>query len=255
MPFEQTVDSLESVAEDARPFYRKGADGKFNLITADSIEKLETSLGRTKTERDEAKKAAAAVKGWESLGKTPEEIQQLLQERADAETANAEKKGEWEKLKQQMADNHAKELDTFKSREGKLKGSLEKHLIDAAATAAIAELKGVPTLLLPHIRDRVKVEEKDDDFVVTVLAADRKTPQLNDKNEPMTIKELVASMREDDTFGRAFEGSGHSGGGGAGGGGGSGGGSTGLRKSQMSIKEKTAFMTEHGHEAYRALPS
>lgn len=254
MAFEPTVDSLDAVAEDARPFYRKAADGKFNLITADSIDKLETTLGRTKAERDEAKKAANAVKEWQGLGKTPEEIQSLLAAEADRETKNAEEKGQWDKLRQQMADNHQKDLDGLKVREGKLKGTLERKLIDAEATSAIAGLKGVPELLLPHIRGRVKVEEKDDEFVATVLTADGKGPQLNEKNEPMTIKELVATMREDPIYGRAFEGSGHSGGGGGGGDGGGGGGDGTMKKSAMNTKQKAEFMDKHGFDAYKRLP-
>lgn len=254
MPFEPTVDSLDAVPEDARPFYRKAPDGKFNLITAESIDKLESSLGNTKRERDEAKRRAALVDQWEGLGKSADEIKALLEREAAADEERAKAAGEWDKLKAQMESNFNKERETFTQKEQRLQTALEKHLIGEAATRAIAEEKGVPTLLLPHVERRVKVTETDDGYSVVVLDDDGKTPKLNAENKPMSIRELVASMRDDETFGRAFEGSGHSGGGGTGGSGGGGGDFSGLKKSTMGVKEKTAFMEKHGIEAFQKLP-
>jgi hypothetical protein len=253
LKLEPVVDALDNVAEPLRPFYRKGGDGKFNLITAESIDKLESTLARTKAEREEAKKRADAAKTWEGLGKTPEEIQELLAAEEQRALKDAEAKGEWDKIKQQIEANHAKELEKRDGILGRYRSALENRLIDAEATSAIAEMKGVPALLLPHVRDRVKVEETDDgDFRAVVLTPDRKSPMLNSKNEPMSVKELVAAMREDETFGRAFDGSGHSGGGGQGG---SGGGRPSFKKSEMSTKQKAEFMREHGAAAYQALPA
>jgi hypothetical protein len=253
LPFEPTVDSLDAVPEDARVFYRKDAtSGKFNLITAESVTKLESSLGSVRTELTTAKERAKAVEAWEKLGKKPEEIEELLENQRKADEQKIKDAGEWDKLKAQIDENHGKVVKEKDGRIKTLQSALERRLIDSEAIGAIAELKGSPTLLLPHVRNRVKVEEKDGDFHVTVLDADGKTPKLNDKNEPMSIKELVASMREDEQFGRAFEGSGHSGGGGSGGKGGSGT-PSGMKKSEMSAKEKAAFMRDHGFEAYRAL--
>jgi hypothetical protein len=259
MPIEllASVDSLDAVEEPLRPFYRPTEDGKFNLIDPGSIDKLEGTLSRTKAERDQAKEAAKEVQQWKDLGLKPDEIKALKQERDDRATSEAEKKGEWDKLKVQMEDHFAKERDGLTGKIGTLTKTLERKLIDSDAVQAIAELKGEPTLLLPHVRSRVKVEEKDGDYVPVVLTADGKGPMLNAKNEPMTVKELVESMREDKAFGRAFEGSGHSGGGGTGGGSGGGGSAPnqgGLRKSTMTIPEKTKYMEEHGPEAFRALP-
>lgn len=252
MPFEQTVESLDSVPEDARPFYRKGQDGKFNLITADSIDKLENTLRTVKGELGETKTKAQQAAAWEKLGKTPDEIAELLKAQEEAERKKAEEAGEWDKLKAQMEGNFNKSLEEKDGVIGRYRSALEKNLIDAAATSAIAELKGVPALLLPHIRDRVKVEEKDGEFSVVVLDEDRKTPKLNATNQPMSIKELVAAMREDETFGRAFEAPGGSGGGGQGGGGGQQGGYK--KKSEMTAREKAAAMQELGVEGYAKLP-
>lgn len=249
-----SVESLEGVPEPLHPFYRKGQDGKFNLIDPTSIDKLESTVKNVRNELSTAKERAKAVETWEKLGKTPEEIQELLQQHASEEERKAMEKGEFEKLKKQIEENHHKTVAEKEKAIERLRSSLENHLIGEKATQAIAEAKGVPTLLLPHVKSRVKVEENDDgEFHVVVLDTDGKTPKLNSKNEPMSIAELVESMKADPVFGRAFEGSGHSGGGGDGGSGGGGGGGN-LRKSQMSLKEKTAYMNEHGHAAYAALP-
>ena len=42
-------------------------------------------------------------------------------------------------------------------------------LVENEATAAVAEAKGIPDLLLPFIRDQVKVVEEDGEFKVFVV--------------------------------------------------------------------------------------
>ena len=98
---------------------------------------------------------------------------------------------------------------------------LERRLIDADATAAIAAAKGVPALLLPHVRASVKVIEEDGDFKVQVVDA-QGNPRVNGKGEFLSIADLVGEMRQSDVYGRAFEPTGTTGGGATGGSGGGG---------------------------------
>jgi hypothetical protein len=132
-----------------------------------------------------------------------------------------------------------------------LNGVVERYLIDAQATAAIAEAKGVPALLLPHVKQAVKVVEEDGDYKVRVVDA-AGNPRVNAKGEYLSIADLVSEMRQSEVFGRAFEGTGHSG---SGAGQGSGFQGSGQKKrSEMTPVEMREYIEKHGQAAYLKLP-
>ena len=91
-----------------------------------------------------------------------------------------------------------------------MKGTLESYLVDAAATEAIAAAKGIPQLLLPHVKSAVKVIEEDGKYQVRVVGPDG-SPRMNAKGEFLGIKDYVSEMRESEVFSRAFEGTGTTG--------------------------------------------
>lgn len=215
MPLPFTVDAIDTVPEAQRSLYKE-ANGKF-VLDVEGYEEptgLKTALQSERTARSNAEKQARA---WAALGKTPEEIQALVEAAAQAEQDKLGKSGEWDKLKQQMADQHKTELGKKDERISTLTKSLERRLIDADATAAIAAAKGVPALLLPHVRASVKVIEDGGDFKVQVVDASG-NPRVNGKGEFLSIADLVGEMRQSEVFGRAFEASGTTGGGASGGG-------------------------------------
>jgi hypothetical protein len=202
MALKLEVEKLDDVPESARSLYKE-VDGRFRLdVDVDDAVKTATSKANK-----EAAQFRHQVKKWEGLGKTPEEIQELLEMAAKAEEEKALKGGEWEKLKQQMMDQHNKALSAKDTSLQTMRGTLEKHLIDGAATAAIAEAKGVPQLLLPHVRAQVRVVEEDGNFVARVVNA-KGEPRVDGKGEFMSIADLVGEMRQNEVFGRAFESSG-----------------------------------------------
>jgi hypothetical protein len=206
MDIEKVVDSLEAVPEALHGYYIE-KDGKYHL---EDVTSLRNSMQHAKRERDEAKKRAQSVDRWEKLGKSPEEIENLLAAQTKAEEDKLNKAGEWDKLKAQMNEKHQAELKAKDDALGKLRQALERHLVDAAATNAIAEAKGVPKLLLPHVRSSVRVVEEDGNFEVRVVD-DKGDPRVNGKGDPLTIADLVGEMRQSEVFGRAFEASGRTG--------------------------------------------
>ena len=217
MPLPFAVDSIDTVPEAQRSLYKE-SNGKF-VLDVDGYEDPAGLKSALQKEREAAKTAAKQVQAWSALGKSPEEIQALVEAHAQAEAEKLGKSGEWDKLKQQMADQHKAELSKKDERIGTLTKSLERRLIDADATAAIAAAKGIPALLLPHVRASVKVIEEDGDFKVQVVDA-QGNPRVNAKGEFLSIADLVGEMRQSDVYGRAFEPTGTTGGGASGGGGG-----------------------------------
>ena len=245
MPLPLTVDSIDDVPEAIRDQYKE-VDGVFRL-DLEGYEDPANLKSALQKEREAAKNAAKQVKAWESIGKTPEEIQELLEAQQKKQEEDLNKAGEWDKLKAQMNDQFAKEKEKLQSALTAKERAIEKHLIDAQATAAIAELKGVPALLLPHVKASVKVIEEDGEYSVRVVGPDG-NPRVNAQGDYLSIKDLVSEMRQSDIFGRAFEASGTSGSGTSSA---KGSGADKVKKvSEMSSAEKAKFIGENGLEAW-----
>lgn len=218
-PLHLIVDNLESVPENARSLYQQDGD-KFKL----QIEGYEDPVGLKSAlnkEREAAKLATKQAQAWSSLGKTPEELQQLLEAQRKSDEDKAAKNGEWDKLKAQMQEQFGAERAKLESALKIKDSAIERYLIDAQATAAISEFKGVPLLLLPHVKAAVKVVDDGGEYVTRVVDVSG-NPRVNAKGDFLTIRDLVSEMRQSDVFGRAFEASGTTGGGAVGGGSGSG---------------------------------
>lgn len=206
MALKHVIEKLEDVPEALREHYVQSDDGKYRLDGVEDVSGLKSALEKERKERAEAKAALQRLKDID-----PDEYQRLKKESEDRETDKAMKKGEYDKLLSQVVEKHKGELDLKEQRIKSLTGSLESHLIDAEATRAIAGAKGVPELLLPHVRASARVVEEDGKFVVKIVDKDG-NPRIGDANgAPMSIAQLVGEMRQSEVFGRAFEASGASG--------------------------------------------
>lgn len=258
MPLKMTVEKLDDVDEALRTLYVE-KDGKFHL-SVDGIEDtapLKNALQKERAARGELEKK---VKSWEKSGKSPEDIDALLEQQRKDEEYKLQQAGEWDKLKAQMNAKHQEDLkvvaakvDAKEKEVSSMRTTLEQHLVDAQVTSAIAANDGIPDLLLPHVQRNVKVVEKDGHYSIMVVDKDG-SPRVNGKGDPLSISELVSEMKTSDIFGRAFKGSGHSGSGtrpnsSAGGSGG-----IAKRSELKNEKDRSAFIDEFGLDAYKALP-
>ncbi len=205
MALKLSVDKLDDVEENLRSLYVE-KDGKFSLAV-DGIEDTSALKEALRKERKRADDAEKQRKAWEKSGKTPDEIQELIEAQEQRALTEAERKGEWDKLRGQMNEKHAKDLQTKDETIGQMRKRLEAELIDAKAVAEVAAQGGNPKLLLPHVRQHVKVDE---DFNVVVVDA-KGVPRVDGKGDPLTISALIAEMKAADDFGQAFKGSEHSG--------------------------------------------
>ncbi len=175
----------------------------------------------------------------------------MLTAQAKSDEDRAAKAGEWDKLRAQMNEKHATDLKTKDETITAMRRRLEAELVDAKAVAAIAAAKGVPELLLPHVQKHVKVDEN---FTVQVVDA-KGDPRVNGKGEPLSISDLIAEMRANEIYGRAFEGSGQSGSGTRPTNGSAGGTGVTRRSELKSNKDISAYVDAHGLPAYQALPA
>lgn len=251
MTLKAVVENLDSVEESHRSLYVQDG-GKYRLNVEGAVS--ETEIGGLKSalqkERERAKQLEKLAKAAEGIDL--EEYQTLKTEAESRAQKDAEKKGEWDKLRAQMLEKHQTELKTREEKVGLMRTALESYLVDAGATQELAAAKGVPGLLLPHVKSQVKVIEEDGSFQVRVVNA-KGEPRVNGDGQFMTIKDLVSEMRQSEIYARAFEGSGASGSGTPPSGSGRSGQSS-KPRSQMSIDEKSAYIRDHGQDAYLKLP-
>lgn len=263
MPLKAVVDSIDDIAEAHRDLYKEDGD-KFilqvepvNGFALENIEGLKGTLGKEMTKRKALEKEVLKYKDLDP-DKAREALAKLeelgnLDPAKEADRIVAER---LEAAKKQLLDRHTKEIGDRDAKVGNLTKTIESLLIDNAATSAIAELKGAVKLLLPHVKSHTRVREADGKYVVEVVDAEGNARIGNSKGDPMTIKDLVQEMRQSEEFGRAFEGSGHSGGGTQHGNGGGSPQNKIKRRSELKTRaDRVAFVEQHGEAAYFALPA
>lgn len=265
MALKLVIEKLEDVDEDVRSLYKE-KDGKFRL-DVDGVEDttaMKAALARANKEAGDRRKQ---IDRWEKIGKTAEEIEELLAKIDEDKDKAAHEKGDVEAVKKQMLDQFAKERKKLEDKiaeaevkTGKMRSAMESQMIDATATAAIVEAKGDPFMLLHHVQRFAKVEEADDGkYMIKVMDPLEGTEKVNGEGKPMTIPELVAEMSQNERYARAFVGNGHSGGGSRQQGGGERP-STVKSKKELDTREKRmAFVKtfpseEAGMDAYDKLP-
>lgn len=87
---------------------------------------------------------------------------------------------------------------------GKMQGALERYLVGQAASNAIADAKGSRELLLPIVKERVRVVQDGEDFVVRVVDADGDF-RSDGSGGWMGVAGLVAELKTSENYARAFE--------------------------------------------------
>ena len=172
-------------------------------------------------------------------------------------------------LEQRSAKREQELLEGFKSREtellkknesalevlrGEVKAkdaSLKDYLVEKELHSAISVLDGIPDLLVPVLRDKIKVVENEGKYEARVFDGD--TPRVGGSDGSyMTISQLVEETKANPIFGGAFKASGASGGS-AKGSDSSGTGGLATKRSEMSPKDKADYIEKKGYDAYMQL--
>ena len=210
--FPAKVEKLDAVPERFRGIYEAAQDGSATLLKplADRVVIGEDLTRAIDAERRSAKELKRELSTWKALAEKPDDIKSRIAEleAAIAEKANA--KTQFEKLKTDMEAAHAKALAEKDQEISRRDKAVERYLVDAAATAAIAEAKGSPKLLMPLVREHAKVTREGEDYVVRILNKDG-DPRGDGKGGYLDLKGLIAELRSSPDYAGAFQGSGTSG--------------------------------------------
>lgn len=255
MTLQAVLDSLDDVPEALREFYTESEDGKFRLdVTGvefpDEVKGLKSALKKERERRKElADRVATIPEGFDA-----HRWQELLDAEEARERQAAEKKGEWEKLRDKLQEKHEKQLADKDGVIHSLERQLEDLLVDNVARDAITKAEASVTLLLPHVKQRTKVIEENGKKRPIVIDS-KGERRLNDAGADMTIEELVVELGEDTDFAMAFAPSGATGGGASGRSGAGGATSVRSRADLATEADKAAFITKHGVDAFLALPA
>jgi len=206
------TDTLDGVAEPLHEHYAE-RDGKFYLdVTAvggyalEDVNGLKTALSAERTAKGVAesrlkefgdadpKKAKSALAKYEELlAFDPEKESDKLAEQ------------KFKAQKDQLLSKHAEELAGRDAQVVKVKGELQKTLIDAQATQAIVGAKGNVRLLLPHLKAEARLREADDGTFLTELLDEFGNSRIGDaKGNPLTFKQRVEEMKTQEDFQAAF---------------------------------------------------
>lgn len=200
----QTVEALDKVPAPFNAFYVE-ADGKFSIDPKfKDVTKSIDGLNKTaKTLRGGEKTLKDQVAAWSGLGESPEAVKTMLED-LNEKLAKGEKINP-EKIKQDLNAGFDKERNTWKEEKSGLENAVRKYLITSAATSALAEAKGSVELLLPIVERQVKMVKADNgDYKVVVVDAQGDT-RFGAGGSELTIAELVANLKADKSYARAFD--------------------------------------------------
>lgn len=207
------VEKVETVPEQFRGLYSPTDDGKFDVDpkfkpVADALVGFNRT---TKQLRQDLKTKTNPIdlSPLAEFGDSPAAIREAINTKIEELTTAGGKDAakiaaQLESQKNGLLTAHQRELQARDTRATALQNQLYGLMVENAATSAVAELKGVPELLMPFIKQQVKVSEADGQFVVNVLDASGE-PRYGATGQLMTIKELVAEMKANEKYGRLFE--------------------------------------------------
>jgi len=215
MALKLVLESLDGLSEDIAAEYVE-KNGKFNLDTiaanglaVEDVSGLKSALEK---ERETGRKTIAKLKAFEGIDdpKAAKEALVKVEEMAnwdpDKEVAEKMKARE-----SQLIAANKKETAKITARVDSAEGQLKKVLVENAAVTALTDAGGRVKVMLPHVMQQVRMRESDGQFIAEVID-DQGTPRVGDaQGNPMTIPQLVAEMKGNETFGVAFDGTGSTG--------------------------------------------
>lgn len=214
-----SVDTIDLVPEPFRGYYEEDKTAGAFVLKADIKPLAEAYTGAskklgtiTKQKKDDnnkdaarrlvidgitAKLAEAGIEVGDDVGKLPDLIAEKFTELLGQVKGGKEAKVNLEAIKKDFDKRLTTELAKKDQALATMQGSLERYMVNASAATALSEAGTVEKgadLLMPIISKSVRVVQDDGEYTVKVVDADNNV-RLNNRGEPMTIKDLVVEMK------------------------------------------------------------
>ena len=228
MALRPVYQSEDEIPAELRDHYTENDDGQFVLQVdgadgwaVENVAGLKSTLGKLKQRAEKAEKTLRRY--GETLGEQadPERLRDALDElerlRASGDDDSSRVKtlkAEIESLRQAAKAEVEKAVQPLKQQLDKRTGQLRSILVEQRLTEAVAKAKGKPYMLVPILKDRVRLEETDEGALNVIVTDKDGAPMVKGADlSPATPDDLVAELKADPAWSGAFDGSGNSGGG------------------------------------------
>jgi hypothetical protein len=189
----------------------KAAEGGDEKTFSESyVKELRTESAKYRTKAKEAEEALAKFDGIDL-----DEYHTMKQAQKDEETKELERKGEFDKLREQMVDDHNDEKAKWETEKAELnaryaalEAELHKTILSHEIVVAAAVAKAYnPKLVELAVAQMVKVEQGDDGRrIIRVLDAEGNPRKYYKTGEPMTIPQLLEEMKQSQEYAPLFAG-------------------------------------------------
>lgn len=213
--FPDSVSALDQIPEQFRSLYAADKDGAIKIKDTpevkgarEAIVGLSKSLKAARQDADLAKKGKVDLTPLKDFGDSPDQILQNFQTKLSSlqeELGKGTKaKADFDSLRADLQKAHKTEIEKYEARNKGLQGQLWTLLVETTAKSAIASQKGDLDLLMPFVKDRVKVVEEDG-VVKTYVVGEHGERRYGAMGSDMTITELIAEMKSSPKFSKLFE--------------------------------------------------
>lgn len=216
MALKAIVESTEGMDAAVAAEYTVQEDGTFAL-QVEAVGSLE--LTDTKGLKSALGKERA---GWKAANEKLVRFGELDPVAAKDALAKVAEMADWnperevaEKVKareKQLIDRHTAEKAEMLTVRKELEVQLEQNLITAVLTKSIVDAGGSPKLLIPYLRQRVRMRKTDAGKFVAEVLDEAGNPAIGDSDgNPTTMMQLVEENKADEAFAGAYRGTGSSG--------------------------------------------
>lgn len=265
MSLSAVVASLDSVPEALREHYQKGDDGR-HYLNVNGVDDMPAVAGLRRKNGELMDEVKGAKRVLAKHGLIEDRIVEADLDSALGDLkAKAEKKPEggdqkldearkaWEAEKAAMSAAAQKETAKWKEEAERERNAARNYFLDSEITRAVTEAKGVPELLGHVVRGQLDVQRTDDGrFNLRVLGPDGQPRIKDSQGNPYALSDLVADLKQDPKYGRAFEASGAAGSGATGSSGNRGGGAANpFKADSRNVTEQMRLAKENPAEAKR----
>jgi hypothetical protein len=219
-----SVETLDKIPADFQGLYKKDGEkyvlDKENTATksaVSAITRLNEALKASRAEAKNFKGQKVDLSSLSDFGTSPEEIlasfKSKTEELEGKLAGNDEAKLNLDKIREDLAKGHAKDMEGKTIKIDALSTQLNKVMVESVAKSAVNEAKGDVDLLMPFVTKQVRNVEENGDFKVFVIDAQGDKRFSGVTGEPMNIVELVAEMKGSDKYAKLFTSEQKSGGG------------------------------------------
>ena len=218
------VQSLEKVPTDFQGLYKQDGE-KYVLDTENAstksavsaITRLNEALKASRAEAKSFKGQKVDLSSLLEFGTSPEEIlagfKSKTEELEGKLAGNDEAKLNLDKIREDLAKAHVKDMEGLKIKNDTLGSQLNKVMVESVAKSAVNEAKGDVDLLMPFVTTQVRNVEENGEFKVFVVDPQGDKRYSGVTGEPMNIVELVAEMKGSEKYAKLFTSEQKSGGG------------------------------------------